>query len=70
VTVLAPLIVVALVVGAALWVLADARQWDRQGTPVGFRAGPIAIDTPQAWAIACLVLFVIFLPIYAVARRS
>ncbi len=67
---LAPLVVVGLVVGADLWVLSDARRCARQGTPVVLRFGSLTIGTPEAWAVACLLLFVIFLPIYVVARRS
>jgi hypothetical protein len=38
--------------------------------PVVFRFGDFTIGTPEAWAAACLLLFVIFMPVYAVARRS
>jgi hypothetical protein len=38
--------------------------------PVVFRFGGSTIGTPEAWAAACLLLFVIFRPIIAVARRS
>jgi predicted amidohydrolase len=70
VTFVAPLIAVGVIVCADLWVFADARRWARRGTPVVFRYGGFAIGTPEAWAVACLLLFVIFMPIYAVARRS
>lgn len=52
-----------------LWVLSDAQRLARQGTPVVVRFGPCTIATPQAWTVACLVVFVIFVPVYAVARR-
>ena len=69
-TVVAPLVIAGVIVCVALWVFADARHWERQGTPVVFRFGTLTISTPAAWAVACLVLFVIFAPIYAVARQS
>jgi hypothetical protein len=69
-TVLAPLVIAGVVVCLDLWVLADARRWARQGTPVVFRIGSVTVGTPEAWAAACLLLFVIFVPIYVVARNS
>jgi hypothetical protein len=70
VTVWTPLVVAAVILCADLWVLIDARGWSRQGTPVVFHFGPLTIATPEAWGLACLLLFVIFVPIYAVARRT
>jgi hypothetical protein len=67
---LAPVLVVLAVASVALWVLTDARRWQRAGTPVVFRAGSFSIATPETWALACLVLFVFFVPAYAAARRT
>jgi hypothetical protein len=67
---LVPLLAVIAVASVALWVLTDARRWQRAGTPVVFRAGSFSITTPESWALACLVVFVFFVPVYAVARRS
>lgn len=67
---LAPLAVACVVVTVDVWVFADARRLQRSGTPVVARAGSFAIETPEAWAIACLLLFVFFVPLYAVARRA
>jgi hypothetical protein len=64
------MVIAAVVVGLALWVLADARHWARRGTPVVARFGSLTIATPQAWAVACLLAFVIFVPTYVVARGS
>ncbi len=69
-TILAPLVIAVVVVCVDVWVLVDARRWARRGTPVVFRLGSFTIGTPEAWVVACLLLFVIFVPIYAVARRS
>jgi hypothetical protein len=67
---LAALAVAVVVVCVDLWVLTDARRWAQRGTPVVLRLGTFTIGTPEAWAVACLLLFVFFVPIYAVARRS
>ncbi len=59
-----------LVVAADVWVYLDARA--RQGTrhEVSATIGSMEIDTPQAWLLWCLVLFLIFFPVYLVARRA
>jgi hypothetical protein len=67
---LAPVLVAIVVVAADVWVLVDARRWAQAGTPVVFRMGSLSIETPETWALLCLVLFIFFLPVYAVARRS
>lgn len=53
-----------------LWVFTDGRRWVRAGTPVEFRLGSIRIATPEAWGLVCLALIVVFVPVYAVARRD
>ncbi|MGN6606898.1 MAG: hypothetical protein ACTHMS_07795 [Jatrophihabitans sp.] len=57
-TVLGVLLAVGVVVCLDLWVLLDARQWARRGTPVVLRLGALTIETPEAWAVACLLVFV------------
>lgn len=69
-TVLGPLALAVLVVCVDLSVFVDARAWERRGTPVVFRFGSFTIETPQSWAVACLLLFVFAVPVYAVARRE
>lgn len=66
----APLIIACIIAGTAVWVLFDARQWAKQGTPVVFQLGPFTIEKAETWATACLLLFVIFTPIYVTARRA
>lgn len=69
-TALVPVVAVLIVVATSLWVFADARRWAQAGTPVSLRIGSLTIDRPESWALGCLVLWVLFTPIYAVARRS
>lgn len=63
--VLAPLI---LVMAADLWVYLDARSRQGTGREPGVRIGSLQVNTPEAWAIGCLLLFVVFFPMYLVAR--
>jgi hypothetical protein len=67
---LLPVLVILVVASVDLWVFTDARRWERAGTPVVFSFGSLTIATPQMWALACLVLFVVFVPIYAIARGT
>ena len=59
-----------LVAALDAWVYTDARA--RQGTrrEVTVTMGSVRIDRPEAWAAACLVLFVFFFPLYLTARRE
>ncbi len=65
---LAPLLTLAFVAAMAGWVHTDAGARERRGRPVVFQAGPLEIATPVAWALACLLLCVVFLPVYLLSR--
>ena len=67
---LASLVILLLVVALAVWIYDDARVRAEQGRPVIFQSGAFVLDTPGAWAIACLLLVVLFLPLYLVSRTS
>lgn len=67
---LGPLLIAVAAVCVDAWVFIDARRWLRAGTPVECRLGTLHIATPIGWALACVVLFVVFVPIYLVARRD
>ncbi len=67
---LASLLVVLLVLSLDSWVYADARQREAARRPVVFRAGSLVIDSPMAWFLGCLLLFVVFLPLYITSRRG
>ncbi|MEO9139125.1 MAG: hypothetical protein ABI345_08670 [Jatrophihabitans sp.] len=67
-TALAPILVLVVVVLTDLWVYADAKRCATRGTPVFLRIGSFTIDTPVAWLVACVVVWVVFFPIYLVSR--
>ena len=67
---LGPVAAAVVVVGVDLWVFRDAQRWARAGTPVEFRLGALSLRTPASWFVACLVLWVFFVPTYLVARRA
>lgn len=64
------LVLLALVATLDLWVYLDARA--RQGTSreVSVTIGSLHIDRAEVWVALCLVLFVVFFPLYLVARRE
>jgi hypothetical protein len=55
-----------LAVGLAidLWVYSDAKAHVERGRPVVFSAGSLEVSTPMAWFLACLLLWLLFLPLY------
>ena len=58
------------IVGCDGWVYRDAKQHVAHGDAVMATIGPVTIDTPTAWAVVCLVTFVVSFPLYLVARSS
>jgi hypothetical protein len=63
---------VALVILVILdwWVYADAHARKRARDPVEVQLGAFEIDAPRVWLAGCIVLFVVFFPLYLVARRQ
>ena len=53
--------------GSDLWVLSDARRRLERGERVSVAIGRLRVETPEAWFLGCVVLWVIFLPLYLTA---
>jgi hypothetical protein len=49
------------------WVLTDARTRAKQGKPAQANIGNLRLNTPEAWFLACVALWPIFLPLYLTA---
>lgn len=62
------LIAAIVVVAIDAWVYSDAKAHADLGAPVVFRAGSFAVETPAGWFLGCLLLFVVFFPIYLTSR--
>jgi cytochrome c oxidase assembly factor CtaG len=60
----ASIVVVLLILGSDVWVYTDAKERVRRGDPLEFSLGALVVDTPEAWFLGCLVLWVIFFPLY------
>jgi hypothetical protein len=67
-TALAPLAVFLILFASAVWVYQDAQFQVRRGTPVYLSVGTFRVDTPAAWLFVCVVLWIIFFPLYVLAR--
>jgi hypothetical protein len=69
-TELVPAVTVLALAATVLWVYLDASAHARRGAPVSFTAGSIEVSTPVAWALGCLCLWIIFMPLYITCRRQ
>ncbi|MHB1833935.1 MAG: hypothetical protein ACYCXW_03120 [Solirubrobacteraceae bacterium] len=67
---LIPIVPLIAWIAACLWVYRDAKTNAAAGTPVYLQIGTLRIDTPEAWAIACVAFVIVFLPLYLAARKS
>ena len=67
---LLPLLLVILVGACSLWVLHDARSRAQRGRPVTAVLGRWRIDEPEVWAIASLIVWIVFFPWYLSARSQ
>ncbi len=68
--VLIGLVPLVLVVTADIWVYRDARARANTRREVEASIGTWRITTPQTWLGGCALLFLIFFPMYLVARRA
>jgi hypothetical protein len=65
---LLPLVVLAGVLGADVWVYADAKEHQERGAPVVASIGAFRLSTPTAWFLGCVVLWIVFFPLYLTSR--
>lgn len=66
---LGPILVLLAVLAMDVWVYEDAKARDERGIPVVFSVGAFDIDTPAAWLLGCLLLWIVFFPLYLTRRR-
>jgi hypothetical protein len=67
---LAPVLVLLLILAIDLWVYADAQQRAHEEAPVVVRIGAFVLETPKTWFVGCLLLWIIFFPLYMVSRAG
>ncbi|MEV4705465.1 hypothetical protein [Actinoplanes sp. NPDC049316] len=62
-----PITAFLVVVTVDLWVYRDARNRQRRGNPATVAVGSLRVETPEAWFLGCLLLVVVFVPLYLTA---
>jgi hypothetical protein len=50
-----------------VWIYSDARRRQQSGQVPTVSIGSFRIETPEAWFFGCLLLWVIFVPLYLTA---
>jgi len=63
------LLLLAIVIASDAWVYVDAKRLRDAGEPVVLVLGSLRVETPEAWLLACVVLWLVALPAYLVGRR-
>lgn len=64
---LVPILALLVVLAIDVWVYVDARERLRQGNPVSVSLGSFRLETPETWFLGCLILWVVFFPLYLTA---
>ena len=67
---LVPVFVVLFLAATSVWVYQDATDHAKRGRPVYFSVGSLELSAPAVWAAACLVLWVLVMPLYITCRRQ
>ena len=63
-----PVALVIILLVSDAWVYADAQRHADSGRPVEMSIGSVRIDTPVLWTLGCLLLWIVFLPLYITQR--
>lgn len=66
---LAPVAFLLGVLATDAWVYLDAGRQSDAGDPVVLTIGRFRIETPEAWLLACLAVWIIAFPLYLTGRR-
>jgi hypothetical protein len=65
----APIAFLVVVLVSDAWVYSDATAHSKRGEPVAASLGPLELTTPGAWLVACLLLWIVFVPLYVASRN-
>lgn len=63
------ILLLAAVLATDGWVYLDARNQAARGTPVILSSNVLTIDSPEGWFLGCLLLWILFFPLYLAARN-
>ena len=65
-----PILLLLVLLATDLWVYADATARFERGSPVVFSSDFLVVNTPAAWFFVCLLLWILFFPLYIAARNQ
>jgi hypothetical protein len=65
---LGPLVIFGAMLISVAWVYQDATKHVQGGRRVIFAAGRFRLEEPTAWAVGCLLLWILFFPLYLNSR--
>ncbi|MFJ8581344.1 hypothetical protein [Micromonospora sp. NPDC093277] len=63
-TALASILVLLVVLSVDAWVYADAKKRQRSGNAASVSLGTFRVESPEAWFLGCVILWVVFVPLY------
>jgi hypothetical protein len=69
-TALVPILLLLAVLATDVWVYEDSSARQQRGAPVTLAIGNLHVDTPAAWFVACLLLWIVFFPLYIKGRNQ
>jgi hypothetical protein len=53
-----------------VWLFVDAKRRAERGSPVAVSFGAFTLSSPSEWLVACIVGWIVVLPVYVTARGS
>ena len=67
---LVPVLVLLAVFATDVWVYRDSGRRLARGEPVTVTFGTYRMESPTAWLVACLLVWIFAFPLYLVGRRN
>lgn len=67
---LVTLVLIVAILASDFWVYVDATAHEERGRPVVARVGTVEVARPQMWLTFVVIVWVLFFPLYMVARKA
>jgi hypothetical protein len=64
------LVLMVAILASDFWIYVDATAHEERGRPVIARVGALEVARPQMWLTAVVIVWVLFFPLYIVARKA
>ncbi len=66
-TAVLPILIALAYLTSDYWVYSDAKARSEMGRPVVLSIGRLELNTPAVWAMAILLLWIVFFPLYLIS---